>query len=43
MSALTDGAHERDMNGVLDHVGNHVHEDHPLMEVHPDDHQPLPA
>ena len=36
MSALTDGAHERDMNVVLDYVGNHVHEDHPLMEVHPD-------
>ena len=36
MNALTDRAHARNMNVVLDYVGNHVHEDHPLMDVHPD-------
>ena len=36
MHALTDGAHARGMNVLLDYVGNHVHEDHPLMEAHPD-------
>ena len=33
---LTDSAHARSMNVVLDYVANHVHEDHPLMEAHPD-------
>ena len=36
MTALTDGAHHRGMNVLLDYVGNHVHEDHPLMDVHRD-------
>ena len=36
MNALTEGAHARGMNVVLDYVGNHVHEDHPLMSAHPD-------
>ena len=36
MNALTDGAHARGMNVVLDYVGNHVHENHPLMKAHPD-------
>lgn len=33
---LTDSAHARSMNVVLDYVANHVHQDHPLMEAHPD-------
>ena len=36
LNALTDKAHAHGMNVVLDYVGNHVHEDHPLMDVHPD-------
>ena len=36
LTQLTDRAHAADMNVVLDYVANHVHEDHPLMEVHPD-------
>ena len=36
MHALTDGAHARGMNVLLDYVGSHVHEDHPRMEAHPD-------
>ena len=36
LNALTDQAHAHGMNVVLDYVGNHVHEDHPLMDVHPD-------
>jgi len=36
MNALTDAAHAQGMNVLLDYVGNHVHEDHPLMDVHPD-------
>ena len=33
---LTSSAHQQNMNVVLDYVANHVHEDHPLMEAHPD-------
>ena len=29
-------AHEHDMNILLDYVANHVHEEHPVMEQHPD-------
>lgn len=36
LEALTSSAHEQDMNVVLDYVANHVHEDHPLMNIHPD-------
>ena len=36
MTHLTDLAHENGMNVLLDYVGNHVHEDHPLMDLHPD-------
>ena len=36
LEALTSSAHEQDMNVVLDYVANHVHEDHPLMDIHPD-------
>ena len=36
LEALTESAHEREMNVVLDYVANHVHEDHPLMDAHPD-------
>ena len=36
LEALTQSAHEHEMNVVLDYVANHVHQDHPLMEVHPD-------
>ena len=36
MTHLTGLAHEHGMNVLLDYVGNHVHEDHPLMDVHPD-------
>ena len=36
MTHLTDVAHENGMNVLLDYVGNHVHEDHPLMDLHPD-------
>ena len=36
MTQLTDRAHDQDMNVLLDYVGNHVHEDHPLMDLHPD-------
>mgnify|MGYP000076614381 CR=1 FL=1 len=35
MNLLTDRAHDHGMNVLLDYVGNHVHEDHPLMDVHP--------
>ena len=36
LEALTSSAHDQDMNVVLDYVANHVHEDHPLMNIHPD-------
>lgn len=36
LQQLTEKAHERGMNVVLDYVANHVHEDHPLMDLHPD-------
>ena len=36
LDALTSSAHDQDMNVVLDYVANHVHEDHPLMNIHPD-------
>ena len=36
LEALTESAHEQEMNVVLDYVANHVHEDHPLMDAHPD-------
>jgi glycosidase len=36
LNALTGKAHARGMNVLLDYVANHVHEDHPLLEVHPD-------
>lgn len=29
-------AHHQDMNVLLDYVANHVHEEHPLLEKHPD-------
>lgn len=41
LQQLTDEAHERGMNVLLDYVANHVHEDHPLMDVHPDWKTPL--
>ena len=36
MTQLTNRAHDQGMNVLLDYVGNHVHEDHPLMDLHPD-------
>jgi glycosidase len=36
LDALTESAHEHEMNVVLDYVANHIHEHHPLMEAHPD-------
>ena len=36
LEALTSSAHEQGMNVLLDYVANHVHEDHPLMDIHPD-------
>ena len=36
LEALTSSAHGQNMNVILDYVANHVHEDHPLMDIHPD-------
>jgi glycosidase len=35
-SALIEASHRRDMNVLLDYVANHVHEDHPIYQQHPD-------
>jgi glycosidase len=34
--ALIDGAHARGIRVLADWVGNHVHEDHPYVQSHPD-------
>lgn len=36
MDDLVEKAHAAGQNVVLDYVANHVHQDHPLMAVHPD-------
>ncbi|HCD52209.1 MAG TPA: alpha-amlyase [Balneolaceae bacterium] len=33
---LLDVAHENDMNVILDYVANHVHEEHPVFQQHPE-------
>jgi len=33
---LIDGAHARNMRVLVDWVGNHVHQDHPYLDEHPD-------
>lgn len=34
--ALLEGAHDRDMNVILDYVANHVHIEHPVYKAHPE-------
>ena len=36
LEQLIEMAHAHDMNILLDYVANHVHEEHPVMEQHPD-------
>jgi glycosidase len=36
LRVLIDGAHDGDMNVILDYVANHVHEEHPVYQAHPD-------
>lgn len=36
LKSLIEGAHEKEMNVILDYVANHVHEEHPLYKAHPD-------
>lgn len=36
LNVLIDEAHESDMNVILDYVANHVHEEHPVYQQHPD-------
>ncbi|MDD2548797.1 MAG: alpha-amylase family glycosyl hydrolase [Bacteroidales bacterium] len=38
---MLDEAHKRDMNVILDYVANHVHQEHPLYQDHPDWATPL--
>lgn len=38
---LIDAAHAHQMNVILDYVAHHVHQDHPLIKVHPDWSTPL--
>lgn len=33
---LLDNAHKNEMNVILDYVANHVHEEHPVYQNHPD-------
>ena len=33
---LVDRAHEQNLNVILDYVANHVHEEHPVFQQHPD-------
>ncbi len=35
-NALVDDIHAHDMNILVDYVANHVHQDHPVYEQHPD-------
>lgn len=41
LNTLTGEAHARDMNVLLDYVANHVHQDHPMLQEHPDWTTPL--
>ncbi|MGB6037883.1 MAG: alpha-amylase family glycosyl hydrolase [Cryomorphaceae bacterium] len=36
LHSLIDEAHEEDMNVILDYVANHVHQEHPVYQQHPD-------
>jgi glycosidase len=36
MQRLVDVAHDHDINILLDYVTNHVHEEHPLYQAHPE-------
>lgn len=36
LNTLIDRAHKNDMNVILDYVANHVHEEHPVYQNHPD-------
>ncbi|MEM9023243.1 MAG: alpha-amylase family glycosyl hydrolase, partial [Bacteroidota bacterium] len=36
LQALVDAAHEQGINVILDVVSNHVHEQHPFIQAHPD-------
>jgi len=36
LKVLIDDAHGSDMNVILDYVANHVHQEHPLYQAHPD-------
>lgn len=33
---VVDAIHEKDMNVLIDYVANHVHQDHPVYQNHPD-------
>ena len=35
-NALVEAIHERDQNILVDYVANHVHEEHPIYQDHPD-------
>lgn len=41
LAALINQAHEQDCNVLLDYVANHVHQDHPIYQKHPDWATPL--
>lgn len=36
LKQLTDDLHANEMNLILDYVANHVHEEHPVYQLHPD-------
>lgn len=36
LNAIIDDAHESGMNVILDYVANHVHEEHPVYQAHPE-------
>ncbi|MCZ4409189.1 alpha-amylase family glycosyl hydrolase [Cryomorphaceae bacterium 1068] len=36
LHSLIDEAHKEDMNVILDYVANHVHQEHPVYQLHPD-------
>lgn len=36
LKELVEEAHKRDINVILDYVANHVHQEHPLYQEHPD-------
>lgn len=41
LKSVISGAQYRNMNLLLDYVANHVHQNHPMLKVHPDWHTPM--